>query len=805
MPVVVVDLRDTSLRSDVRNARAGDIAGPLYRRLVGDTVGDLVDVPLRLLVLLPIDDVLAGDAEHLALTLLGFDPAPRTIVATVPTAPIEDTAIERTLPNEFGRHADVRFLELRAPTLSVGHPRTGLERTGTDVDDPWAGEFLEEVIAQLSDRSVFDAVWAAIPQDRPASIGMRVAALGVGRERAVADLALRLSDELKPDREPDMGQRLPERWIVDPALMPGAGRPATNGITSSAPRPVQGLAEVSQKGLLNALKRGPDAYNDASAEAVQLLERRPVELAELFDRAETSRGQAGDPSIDPVGAAALDAAVGGVVFGDDIAGSMRSEDDPAKRVGDLLEMAATRQADGLSAAVLVDWLRTDADAVQPRGPRAAAEELRAEGQPWSTLHGFITGTTSGDTSTGAVRWTRDNLRGNSAVQSSSSASAGSDSSDEQPAKASIALSRTIPRGLRWILGSPIWARRSLRAIFLGLTVMAVLAVVVQYVSDTTGLYLLSPETLGIDVVTSKRLQALVSIAVVLMLAYTIASLIVAAAVRRWARSLRFEEVPRVLGKLESDARALAIAEVARFPARREYARVAKIAAETLEQAATHASDIAHAFGERVDAETRDRPGQSPTSPYREVVAPHGTVSGTDAGGIYRTYPLYVNTLRALYAQDLEGAVREYWPRVRGVLGDDTGQIIIDTAASKLQDRLEQLRAIGIRRGDLLQDGVDPADELAERLWHDADTRRTALASLHLGANDPMPILATPSDARLLDDGIDARLVVAVPSTLEPLVREVSGTDGDSIVLTDAARVRDGAPRFPLYAWPLRHR
>src|SRR5262245_32744506 len=114
MPVVVVDLRVKSLRSDLRNARAGDIAGPLYRQLVRDTVGDLVDVPLRLLVLLPIDNDLREDAERLALALLGFDPAPRAIVAAVPTPTMPDMHIERALPNEFGRQADVRFLELRA-------------------------------------------------------------------------------------------------------------------------------------------------------------------------------------------------------------------------------------------------------------------------------------------------------------------------------------------------------------------------------------------------------------------------------------------------------------------------------------------------------------------------------------------------------------------------------------------------------------------------------------------------------------------------------------------------------------------
>jgi hypothetical protein len=300
-----------------------------------------------------------------------------------------------------------------------------------------------------------------------------------------------------------------------------------------------------------------------------------------------------------------------------------------------------------------------------------------------------------------------------------------------------------------------------------------------------------------DSATTLGLDRVLTIAVVSTLGYTVLSLVVAVAVRRWARDLRFAEVPGALAALESTARVLGVSEVARFPARREYARVARLAADTLEQAATHASDVARDFGERLETETKDKLGQSPTSPYRDVVAPtHGTVAGTDAGGIYRTYPLYVHTVRALFAKDLADAVREYWPRVRGVFGDDARPLISEVAAAKLRSRLDQLRATGIRRGDLLQDGADPADEMAERLWHDPAIRLPALASLGLGDADSMPILATPADARLLDDGKDAKLIVAVPPTLQPLVREVAAVHDTEIVLTDALETATALRIFP---------
>ncbi len=195
--VIRVDLRDPAVRALVRAAPVGGIATTLYRELAAAPHGSMEEIPIRLLVLLPFDERLHAEADRLAMGLLGIDPAPRTIVGLVnPTTeePTHDPMTpEKVLPVDFATQEDVRFVDLRGSMVSLGHPRTGVRAIGTGPTDRWAAGFINDLVGQLGSTAVFDAVWSAIPGDRPAAVGMRLVNLGSGRERALADVALRLA------------------------------------------------------------------------------------------------------------------------------------------------------------------------------------------------------------------------------------------------------------------------------------------------------------------------------------------------------------------------------------------------------------------------------------------------------------------------------------------------------------------------------------------------------------------------------------------------------------------------------------
>ena len=210
-----------------------------------------------------------------------------------------------------------------------------------------------------------------------------------------------------------------------------------------------------------------------------------------------------------------------------------------------------------------------------------------------------------------------------------------------------------------------------------------------------------------------------------------------------------------------------------------------------------ASEVARGFGERLGREypatTDDDLPRLP--PHRELVAPteQPSLAGTDAGGIYRVYPLYVTALRAMFSAALVRAIRERWPRIRGVFWEETEGSIIAATSAVLERRLDEILEFGLRRGELAEEGVDPADDLAERLWANPAIRERALRSLHLDPSDPMPLLATPADTRLLDQSAASDLIIAIPPTLEPLIRPNTDADGvqviTSSVLETAAAIR----------------
>jgi hypothetical protein len=269
-------------------------------------------------------------------------------------------------------------------------------------------------------------------------------------------------------------------------------------------------------------------------------------------------------------------------------------------------------------------------------------------------------------------------------------------------------------------------------------------------------------------------------------------------VRRWARAYRFGDVPETITEMEREVIRLAVVEVARCTVRRDYARVARAAADTLEQAAIRASETALEFGQQTEkaAPAHEAALAIERSPHRQLLGGNDSLTGTDAGGIYRIYPMYVHALRALFARALVAAIREKWPRIRGVFGAETAELITDMAAASLQERLERVLEVGLKRGDLTKDGIDPADDLAAHLWSDPVIRDAALSALQFEPDAPMPLLATPADTRLLDASFIAPLILAVPPTLEPLLREGAERTGATIVLTDALETATALRVFP---------
>ena len=150
----------------------------------------------------------------------------------------------------------------------------------------------------------------------------------------------------------------------------------------------------------------------------------------------------------------------------------------------------------------------------------------------------------------------------------------------------------------------------------------------------------------------------------------------------------------------------------------------------------------------------------------------------------------------MFAAALVEAIRERWPRIRGVFWAETQANVTDLAAHSLDERLRRVLRSGIRRGDLLAEGVDPADELAERLWTDPSVRERAIRSLQMDPHAPMPVIATPADNRLLDANAETPLVLAIPASLEPLVRDDASLVQAHVVVTDVLETATALRVFP---------
>jgi hypothetical protein len=843
-----------------------------------------------MLVLMPMGAELAQDSEAIAAAILGSDPAPRAIGILLP-ADEEDTNWSRVIPDWFAMGGTMRFMEMRSPLTSVGTPRAGTESVAAGASGSWTDEFRRDVIGHLTDPELFDAAWSSIPENRPVAVGLRIVSLGGGRSRAVADLALRLAEELEPEREPETANELPDRWNLDPRLLPiNPPYPRDSEYLQSLPLPIRGLAVVRRGNPIAIVSRSIEQYEDAVVLGIRMLDEEPSRLKRLLDAAERTKGDG--PLLDPVGASILEEEFPGAVFGDSLAKEYAERDDAAFKVGELLSEAADTQADGLSASLLAHWFQSDADAVRPLGARAIAPRLVSPTQPWAQLSRAINEV---EPSTRPARswphWLVQFALGGPEmkvkelpVEPVLSADAASDAEIEIPevakaeelsaappaesadpetmvakaavgdasldramkqelsisAEPSVAPTETgseplaadaaradlaepeaptvaatdhtspkvnrvifgvgqqagqvptdpgdrsepwrLPLGLGFIYGSFIWRRRSRAYLFTAGTMVMIVAAIAQVIADITGIHLVNPATFGIATADSVLLTNLVLLVAIHCVTYFVVSMVGALALAQWAEAFRFHEIPDTLALLRADGRAIAQAEAGRITPRRDYARYSAEAGNTLLEGATHGAAVAKAFGESVpldEAETAR--GRSETPPHRRNVGASEVLAGTDAAGVYRVYRLYVIALRQLFALSLVSAVKERWPRIRGTYWQETKKLVAEQAAGHLQHRLETVLNRGLLRGDLLRDGVDPAEQVAARIWADPTVRAAALSAMTLSDADAMPVLATTAETRMLDLHQASNLVVSIPSTLEELLTREDAMPQGTIV------------------------
>jgi hypothetical protein len=896
--VLTVDLRDKVVRDAARSAAPGLFLSDGWERLTGESVS-LVEAPIRLLVLMPMGAEFAQDSEAMAAAILGSDPAPRAIGVLLP-ADEEGTNWSRVIPDWFAMGGSMRFMEMRSPLTSVGTPRAGTESVAAGASATWTDEFRRDVIGHLTDPELFDAAWSSIPENRPVAVGLRIVSLGGGRSRAVADLALRLAEELEPEREPETANELPDRWNLDPRLLPiNPPYPRDSEYLQSLPLPIRGLAVVRRGNPIAIVSRSIEQYEDAVVLGIRMLDEEPSRLKRLLDAAERTKGDG--PLLDPVGASILEEEFPGAVFGDSLAKEYAERDDAAFKVGELLSEAADTQADGLSASLLAHWFQSDADAVRPLGARAIAPRLVSPTQPWAQLSRAINEV---EPSTRPARswphWLVQFALGGPEmkvkelpVEPVPSADAASDAEIEIPEvakaeelsaappaespdpeimvakaadgdasldramkqessisaepsavpaetrsepvaadtiepdlaeapkeqKSTVSVSPAtaasdhtspqvnrvifgagqqanqaptnpgdrsepwrLPLGLGFIYGSFIWRRRSRAYLFAAGTMVMIVAAIAQVIADVTGIHLVNPATFGIATEDSVLLTNLVLLAAIHCVTYFVISMVGALALAQWAEAFRFHEIPDTLALLRADGRAIAQAEAGRITPRRDYARFSAEAGNTLLEGATHGAAVAKAFGESVpldEAETAR--GRSETPPHRRNVGASEVLAGTDAAGVYRVYRLYVIALRQLFALSLVSAVKERWPRIRGTYWQETKRLVAEQAAGHLQNRLETVLNRGLLRGDLLRDGVDPAEQVAARIWADPVVRAAALSAMTLSDTDAMPVLATTAETRMLDLHQASNLVVSIPSTLEELLTREDAMPQGTIV------------------------
>ncbi len=330
----------------------------------------------------------------------------------------------------------------------------------------------------------------------------------------------------------------------------------------------------------------------------------------------------------------------------------------------------------------------------------------------------------------------------------------------------------LPGALAWVAGTPIWRTRASRLLFMLLVALIFVVAALQVWADTTGQFLVNAGQLGIGLEPWRTIGRIVAIAAVI---YLFLGLFVGWALRSWARQFDFARIPELVMDLDAEACAWAVSDVARCVARREGARVARAAAETLGQGIELGAKTAEDFARRVD------PGPPGTDeadellpPYRAPVAPPGTTAVTDAAGIYRLYPHYVSALRNSFSSSLVDAIHTQWPRVRGMFWEDTARLISTSSARSLKHRLEDFHTRGIWQGEM-------ARKLADEMWADPVIRNSAVTALDFSPDDPVAMLGAPSDRRLLDINEEGAVILAIPPQLESILADRVRTSNAKVI------------------------
>ena len=117
--------------------------------------------------------------------------------------------------------------------------------------------------------------------------------------------------------------------------------------------------------------------------------------------------------------------------------------------------------------------------------------------------------------------------------------------------------------------------------------------------------MVDPHVLGVPLREWQTIGMLLAVAFVV---YLLLGFAVGLALRRWGSRFRFGDVPELASRIGGEAQAVAIAEVARFGVRRDYARMARAAADILEHGSQHGAEVARGVRRPARrASTRPRP------------------------------------------------------------------------------------------------------------------------------------------------------------------------------------------------------